>query len=246
VSDLETQLYDLAVANRILAREGIVDAFGHVSIRHPHHPERYILSRSRSPELVCRSDMVEYGLDNEPIHDADKTPERKGYAERPIHGGIYETRPDVMAVVHHHAHSVIPFGVTGRPMQQILHVAGGIVGPLGEVPVWDIRDRFGDTNMLVTTRDQGLDLAQALGDGGAVLMRGHGATTAADTLIRAVHLAIYLSVNAELLTNALNLGGDLVTMSPGEIAETDAMNGWPIVQERTWEYWKDRADLSGI
>ena len=114
------------------------------------------------------------------------------------------------------------------------------------MPVWDIRDRFGDTNMLVTTRDQGLDLAQALGDGGAVLMRGHGATTAADTLIRAVHLAIYLSVNAELLTNALNLGGELTAMSAGEAAATAEMNSWPIVQERTWDYWKDRADLTNI
>lgn len=246
MSDLDQQLRDLAIANRILAHEGIVDAFGHVSVRHPDRPDRYFLSRSRSPELVCRTDLIEYTLDNEPVHDADRTPERKGYAERPIHGGIYTTRPDVMAVVHNHAHSVIPFGVTGVPMQQILHVAGGIVGESGTVPVWDIRDNFGDTDMLVTTQEQGLDLAKTLGDGGAVLMRGHGATTAADNLIRAVHLAIYLSVNADLLLNALGLGGTLKPMSAGESRLTGEMNGWPIVQERTWEYWKDRANLEGV
>jgi len=246
MTDLDQQLWDLAVANRILAREGIVDAFGHVSIRHPGNPDRYFLSRSRSPELVSRSDIIEYTLDNEPVREADRAAERKGYAERPIHGGIYEARADVMAVVHNHAHSVIPFGVTGVPMQQILHVAGGIADDSGTVPIWDIRDRFGDTNMLVTTQEQGLDLAKALGSGGAVLMRGHGATTAADTLIRAVHLAIYLSVNAELLLNTLRLGGTLKPMSPGESKLTGDMNSWPFVQARTWDNWKSRANLDGV
>ena len=156
----------------------------------PAIPERYYLSCSRSPGIVSRGDLMEYTLDNEPIDRRD----RPMYAERPIHGAIYEARPDVMSVIHNHSHAVIPFGVVGRAMPQILHVAGGIAaGADGNVPVWDIRDRFGDTNLLVTTQDQGRDLAAALGDGAVALMRGHGCAVAAETLKRAVHLAIYLA-----------------------------------------------------
>lgn len=246
MSDLDQQLWDLAVANRILAREDVVDAFGHVSIRHPDNPERYFLSRSRSPGIVSRDDLMEYTLDNEPIDQRD----RPMYAERPIHGAVYEARPDVMSVVHNHSLAVIPFGLTGQPMHQVLHVAGGIIPP-GEqtVPVWDIRDRFGDTNLLVTTRDQGRDLAAALGDGAVALMRGHGCVVAAETLKRAVHLAIYLQVNARMVLDARLLagaGGAVETLSEGERLATAEMTAMPLVADRTWDFWCARADLSGV
>jgi ribulose-5-phosphate 4-epimerase/fuculose-1-phosphate aldolase len=243
MADLDQALWDLAVANRILEREDVVDAFGHVSIRHPGNPERYFLSQSRSPGIVNRADLMEYTLDNAPLDQRD----RPIYAERPIHGAIYESRPDVMAVIHNHSHAVIPFGVTGRPLHQILHVAGGITGDGGaEVPVWDIRTKFGDTNLLVTTQDQGRDLASFLDGGAVALMRGHGCVVAAETLKRAVHLAIYLQVNARLVLDCQLLGGDMITLSPGEVAATAEMTALPLVAERTWDYWCARADLEGV
>jgi HCOMODA/2-hydroxy-3-carboxy-muconic semialdehyde decarboxylase len=237
--ELEQALWDLAAANRILAREGIVDALGHVSVRHPDDPARYILSRSRSPGIVSRADLMEFTLDNEPIDQRG----RSMYAERPIHGGIYETRPDVMAVVHNHSFSVIPFGLTGVPLRPIIHMAGGIGA---SVPVWDIRDKFGDTNLLVVTREQGRDLAGALGDGSVALMRGHGCVVAAKTLKYAVLLAIYLEGNARILLDSTRLGGDVVALTPGEVGQTAAMTAMPLVAERTWNYWCARANLEGI
>lgn len=253
MTDLDPHLWNLAVANRILGREDVVDAFGHVSIRHPENPERYFLSRSRSPEIVSRGDLMEFTLDNEPIDPRD----RPMYAERPIHGAIYEARPDVMAVVHNHSLAVIPFGVTGTPLTQILHVAGGILGDgsaldagdddmPAEVPVWDIRENFGDTNLLVTTQDQGRDLAAALGRGNTALMRGHGCVVAAESLKRVVLLAIYLQVNARLLLDCHQLGGAITTLSPGEATATAEMTAMPLVAERTWDYWCARANLDGV
>lgn len=242
MTHLDQALWDLAVANRILAREDVVDAFGHVSIRHPENPERYFLSCSRSPGIVSRGDLMEYTLDNDPVDQRD----RPMYAERPIHGAIYAARPDVMSVVHNHSQAVIPFGVTGRALPQILHVAGGMASGDGAVPVWDIRDRFGDTNLLVTTPDQGRDLAAALGDGAVALMRGHGCVVAAETLKRAVHLAIYLQVNARLVLDCQLLGGDMIALSPGEQAATAEMTALPLVAERTWDFWCHRAELDGV
>ena len=146
MTDLSSSLQDLVTANRILAHEGVVDAFGHVSFRHHGNPDRYWLSRSRAPELVVAEDLMEYILEGDPIDQQD----RPMYTERPIHGGVYQARPDVQAVVHNHSMAVIPYGVTKTPLRPILHLAA-IIG--GQVPVWDIRDTFGDTNMLVTTMD---------------------------------------------------------------------------------------------
>lgn len=238
-TDTDSAKWHLAAASRILAREGVVDAFGHVSIRHPQDPERYILSRSRSPELVARSDLLEFTLDNDLIGQT----EHRLFAERPIHGGIYQRRPDVMAVVHSHSHSVVPFSVSDVPLEQIVHTAGGIPSP---APTWDIRTAFGDTNMLVTTRDQGLDLADTLGDASAALMRGHGSVVAAQSLKRAVLLAIYFEVNAKLLLSTRMLGGHYIPMSPGEQQETSDMTALPLVVERTWDYWLSRANLEGV
>jgi HCOMODA/2-hydroxy-3-carboxy-muconic semialdehyde decarboxylase len=239
MSELASLLHDLAIANRILAREDVVDAFGHVSVRHPEHPERYILSRSRSPALVTRGDLVDFTLEGAAV---DPSETRSFYIERPIHGAIYEARPDVQAVIHNHAYAVIPFAVTPTPLRPILHVAGGIGAT---IPVWDIRAGFGDTNLLVTTMAQGRDLAATLGEAAVALMRGHGCVVAAATLKQAVTTAIYLQVNAALLLDALKLG-EVSYLSPGEIEATAAMTNLPVAVERTWEYWAARADTEGV
>ncbi len=233
MTDLHPLLKDLVTANRILAQEGVVDAFGHVSIRHPDNPGRYWLSCSRAPELVTLDDLMEYTLVGDPIEQQG----RAMYAERPIHGAIYETRPDVHAVIHNHSLAVIPFGVTKTPLRPILHLAA-VIGQ--QVPVWDIRDRFGDTNMLVTTMDQGRDLAKAVGDGRVALMRGHGCVVAGASLKAAVMASVYLQVNAQLLSESLRLG-DVTYLSPGEVAQMSETQLRPLSGDRAWEYWARRA-----
>ena len=152
-----SDLHDLVIANRILANEGVVDAFGHVSIRNPEDPNRYFQSRSRAPELVTADDLMEFGLAGDAIDLQGRTP----YSERMIHGAIYEARPEINAVIHNHAYEVIPFGVTGVPLRPIMR-ACGVIG--SDIPTWDIRDRFGETNHLVVNMDQGRDLVHCLGN----------------------------------------------------------------------------------
>ncbi|MGE3933818.1 MAG: class II aldolase/adducin family protein [Rhodospirillaceae bacterium] len=227
-------LRDLVAANRILAHEGVVDAYGHVSVRHPDRPDRFFLSRSRSPELVTLEDLLEFDLGGEPVEADGPAP----YAERFIHAAIYEARRDVNSVVHNHAHELIPFGVTKAPLRPIFHTASRIGA---EVPVWDIRDKFGDTNLLVVNIAQGRDLAKALADKKLVLMRGHGCAVGATDIYGAVATSIYAQVNARLQMQAMALG-EVAYLSPGEIAamndnEYAATKG----QQRAWEYLKHRA-----
>ena len=236
MTDLDRQLEDLVTANRILAREDVVDAYGHVSIRHPGDPGRYWLSRSRAPELVETADLMEFTLDNQPVDQQG----REMYSERPIHGGVYQSRPDVMAVVHNHSQPVVPFGVTGVPLRPIFHLAA-LIGD--DIPVWDIRDNFGDTNLLVTTNDQGRDLAAALGPRRVALMRGHGCVVAGGSLKEAVMASIYLQVNAGLLLESLKLG-EVEYLSPGEIAIMAEGQLGVRTMGRAWEYWATRAGRS--
>ena len=233
MTDLDRQLEDLVTANRILAREDVVDAYGHASIRHPDNPGRYWLSRSRAPELVERDDLMEFTLDNQPVDQRG----REMYSERPIHGGVYESRPDVMAVVHNHSQPVVPFSVTGVPLRPMFHLAA-IIGD--DIPVWDIRDNFGDTNLLVTTNDQGRDLAAALGPRRVALMRGHGCVVAGGSLKEAVMASIYLQVNARLLLESLTLG-EVTYLSPGEMAIMAEGQLGVRTMGRAWEYWATRA-----
>jgi ribulose-5-phosphate 4-epimerase/fuculose-1-phosphate aldolase len=229
-------LRDLVTANRILAHEGVVDAYGHISVRHPERPDRFFLSASRSPELVTLEDIIEYDLDCNPIDQRG----RAQYTERPIHGAIYRKRPDVTSVVHNHANEVIPFTVVqGARLKPLLHVAAGIGT---EIPVWDIRHRFGDTNLLVTNLAQGEDLAEKLGSNAVALMRGHGAAVAGISIQKAVHISVYLMVNAQLQSAAMRMGGDIVFLSDGEIAE---MQQTQAGHARAWEYWARRAGLTG-
>ena len=234
--DRESLLADLVTANRILAHEGVVDGFGHVSLRDPEDTGRYLISVSRSPELVAEADIVTLGLDGAPAGpSAGET--RPLYLERPIHGAIYAVRPDIGCIVHNHSLSVIPFGVTGAPLRPVFHVASGIGDT---VPVWDIGERFGDTNMLVTTMEQGADLARTLASHSVALMRGHGCVVVGEGLRETVMKAVYLEVNAALLLAARPLG-DIRFLSPGEMALSWATNTGANPQKRAWDYWAARA-----
>jgi HCOMODA/2-hydroxy-3-carboxy-muconic semialdehyde decarboxylase len=239
VADLETAIRDLAIANRILACEGVVDAYGHVAIRHPERPDRYLLARSRSPERVTRADILEYTFDGEPV----VKPSPKPYTERFIHGGVFEARPDLMACVHNHAYSVLPFSVSKTPLRPIWHTASG----MGHVaPVWDIRDKFGDTNLLVVTVEQGRDLARALGTNVVALMRGHGCIVVGRTLQAAVITAVNTMLNAQMLLAALQLG-PVTYLSPGEVEKgLEMYYSAQMSTERAWEYYVARCDVSDI
>ncbi len=239
MEDVNAVIEKLVAGNRILAREGVVDGFGHISTRHPNDPERYLLSRSRSPELVESDDILEFRLDGEALDD-------KGfavYAERPIHGSIYEKRPDVMAVVHNHSYEVIPFGITRTPLRPVAHVASRIGA---HIPVWDIRAKFGDTSLLVTNMEQGHDMAACLGENHVVLMRGHGCAVAADSIEEVVLKSIYLQVNARMQMDAMRMG-EVTYLSPGEITfrETATPETMRLGTERVWEYYTRRAGIAG-
>ena len=226
-------LRDVAIANRILAHEGVVDSFGHVSVRHPDNPERYLLSWARAPELIEASDIVEFTLDGEGLDLGERRP----YGERMIHGAIYEMRPDVGAVIHNHSYDVIPFASTGTPLRPVMHTCG-VIGE--HIPVWDIRDRFGECDHLVVTMDQGRDLAEGLSDRPIALMKRHGCVVVGKTLQEAVMRAVYLQVNARLQLQAMHLGTpDYLT--PTEIEACTATQLSPLGLERTWEAWCRRA-----
>jgi HCOMODA/2-hydroxy-3-carboxy-muconic semialdehyde decarboxylase len=202
---------DLVIANRILAHEEVVDGYGHVSARHPERPHNFLLSRSRSPELVVAEDILEFRLDGEPVAPTTMSL----YTERYIHAAVYAHRPEVRAVVHHHAYDLIPFSVTEVPLQPLFHAAARIGN---HVPVWDIAATFGeDTNMLVTDLDKGQDLVKKLGLARMVLMRGHGTTVVAATLVEAVLISIYSQINARMQMQAMALG-NVKFLNPGEAA----------------------------
>jgi ribulose-5-phosphate 4-epimerase/fuculose-1-phosphate aldolase len=225
-------LYDLATANRVVANEGVLDAFGHISVRHPENPKRYFLSCSRSPELVEVNDIHEYDQESQPIA-SQKHPM---YLERVIHGEIYKARPDVMAVCHHHAPAVLPYCISGERLVPVF-ILGGVLGH--EVPFWDQRDDFGDTNMLVQRPDEGASLARALGPHRAVLMRRHGATVVGRDLRELVFRTIYSARNAEYQTQA-RLIGNVSALSAGEAALIGAQAEQPGALSRAWEYWVTR------
>ncbi len=211
----------------------MVDAFGHISIRHPENPERYFLSRSRARELITADDIMEFTLDGDAIDGGDRRP----YGERPIHGGLYEMRSDVNSVVHNHALELIPFGVTETQLRAITHVGA----PIGnDIPTWDIRDKFGETDHLVVTMEQGRDLASCVGDGRVALMRGHGGVVAAANVREAVMTAVYLQVNARLQLMSMPLG-EPKFLTPGEVEMSIQRQFSPLCIDRTWEYWCVRA-----
>jgi ribulose-5-phosphate 4-epimerase/fuculose-1-phosphate aldolase len=237
MSKLDDLIRDLVIANRILAKEDVVDAYGHVSVRHPDDPNRFLIARSVSPELVTAGDIVELSLDGQPVGGETRTL----YLERFIHAAIFEARPEVMAVVHAHAEDTLPFGVAAATrLRPVIH-SGAFIGL--EVPVWDIADNFGDTNLLVTNMAQGRDLAKRLGRGNVALMRGHGFAAASRSLIEVVRLSVYLPRNARVLMRAMQLGGgEIKYLSAGEIeARNRGYRPYSPETWRAWEYWANKA-----
>jgi HCOMODA/2-hydroxy-3-carboxy-muconic semialdehyde decarboxylase len=230
---LDVVLNELVIANRILANEGVVDAYGHISVRHPGNPERFFLARMLAPELVERGDLMEFGLDGQPVSD-----NRSPSVERFIHGAIYEARPEVQGVVHAHAEDILPFGITDVPLRPVIH-SGSFIGR--HVPVWDIADNFGDTDLLVRDMSQGRDLARRLGENNVVLMRGHGFAAAARSIIEVVRISIYLPRNARVQLAAMQIG-KYKPLSDGEIAARAAgYKPYSTQTWRAWEYWANRA-----
>jgi ribulose-5-phosphate 4-epimerase/fuculose-1-phosphate aldolase len=236
MGNLNVLIQDLVIANRILAREDVVDAYGHVSVRHPDDPNRFLIARSLAPELVGPDDIVELDLDGQPVRDEN----RNLYLERFIHAAIFAARPDVMAVVHAHAEDTLAFGIAQRTkLRPVIH-SGSFIG--AEVPVWDIADNFGDTNLLVTNMAQARDLAKGLGGNSVALMRGHGFAAAARSLIEVVRLSVYLPRNARALMRAKQLGGEIKYLSQGEIeARNRGYSPYSLETWRTWEYWAHKA-----
>lgn len=221
---------DLVTANRILANEGVLDGYGHVSVRNPADANRYFLARAGAPALVGAADIVEYDLDSKPVSGTGA-----GYMERFIHGEIYRARPDVTAVVHCHCLDVIPFAAANVPLKPMYHMAYFV----GEgVPVFDIRAAAGITDMLVSTPALGQALAKALGRKPAALMRGHGAVVVADSLHVVVAKAYYLNVNARLQAQAMQLHGGVTYLDPEEAKKAAQ------TYERSWDAWKARLSRS--
>jgi ribulose-5-phosphate 4-epimerase/fuculose-1-phosphate aldolase len=232
VAPIERLIEELVTANRILAHEGVVDSFGHITVRHPDRADRYLMSRARAPERIGADDIMEFALDGTPVDARD----RKPYLERFIHGAIYEARPDIVSVVHNHSPSVIPFGVTGRKLKPLMHMCASIGH---EVPVWDTQAKFGDTALLVTDMAMGRDLAKAIGAGRTALMRGHGAVVAGRSIREAVFISCYLEVNSKLQMQAMALG-DVTYLTRGEVDAIIARTG-PFTINRAWENWCGRA-----
>jgi HCOMODA/2-hydroxy-3-carboxy-muconic semialdehyde decarboxylase len=194
-----------------------------------------LIARSLAPELG-QDDIVELDLDGQPVRGDG----RSLYLERFIHAGIFAARPDVMAVVHAHAEDTLPFGIAqATKLRPVIH-SGSFIG--SEVPVWDIADNFGDTNLLVTNMAQGHDLAKCLGSNNVALMRGHGFASAARSLIEVVRMSVYLARNARTLLRALQLGGEIKYLSAGEIAARNrGYSPYSVETWRTWEYWANKA-----
>src|SRR5215475_7499707 len=224
---------NLVAAYRILAQQGVLDGFGHVSARHNRADNRFIMSRSLAPELVTAADLIEFDFEGNAV-DAKG---RSLYSERFIHAEIYRARADVRAVVHNHAASLIPFGVTNVPLRPMYHMASFIGNG---VPVFDIRKSSGITDMLVSDSKKGHALAEVLGDKAAVLMRGHGVAVVGSTIPIAVGRSIYLDLNAKVQAQAIGLGGNITYLDPQE-AQKMMDNGENRAYERPWELWKARA-----
>jgi len=228
-----SQILDLVIASRTLAEHGVIDAYGHATVRSESDPDRYLMARNLAPELVNEEDILEFDLDSNAI-------DAKGHAvyqERFIHGEIYKARPDVKAIVHNHSPSVVPFACTGCEMKPIFHMSAFI--GLG-VPNWDIRDAQKGTDMLVKTPYLGEHLARQLGKHPAVLMRGHGSTVVGENLQRAVGRTIYLEMNARMQFQSIVLAGSERHIVFMDDAEVQANVSWQNY-ERSWNLWKTRA-----
>lgn len=220
---------DLVAANRILAGLEVLDGFGHISVRHPERADCYLLSRSLAPEQVTRADLMAFDFRSGALDGDARTP----YLERFIHGEIYARRPDVQSVVHSHAAAVVPFAASTVPLQPIYHMSSFL---RAGAPVFEIREKFGMTDMLIRNRAQGAALAEKLGDRSAVLMRGHGYCVVGGSIPEAVFRAYYAAQNAELQQRAIALGTGVTYLADEEAARYDETNRG--VLDRPWQLWK--------
>lgn len=230
MTDVLQCIQDVVAANQILANEGVLDAFGHVSARHPGDPQRFLLSTSKAPELVQELDILEYNSDSEPVSPTTASL----YAERFIHGEIYRARPDVQAICHHHSPSMLPFCISREPLVPV-YQHGAMIG--NHVPRWDSRDDFGDTNLLIVNKEQGASLARALGQASMVLMQHHGATVVGKDIKELVFRSITSCKNAEALYRALALG-PVPGLTPGEIDKAGKVPD--MAMARAWSLWHGR------
>jgi len=225
---VERLITELVIANRILAREDVVDAYGHVSVRHPESPGHFFLSHALAPAFVQRSDILEFDLEGRPVGDDRRTP----YLERFIHSEIYRVRPDVRAIVHCHTASLIPFADSDVPLRAMYHMAAFVAEG---VPVFDIRTAAGLTDLLVRDAALGKALAKSLGQKPAALMRGHGAVVVAGSIPSVVGRSIYLDVNAKAQAQAIALGGKITYVGADEaklrMSDTNEYS-------RAWDLWK--------
>jgi HCOMODA/2-hydroxy-3-carboxy-muconic semialdehyde decarboxylase len=227
------RIADLVLANHILADQGVVDGFGHISVRSARNPSHYFISRSRAPALVADDDIMEYDLGDHAINARG----RASYVERFIHSEIYKVRPDVESIIHSHSAAVIPFGVSDVPLRPISHMAGFLVR---RVPVFEIREAGGnETDMLIKDVSLGSALAKKLGAATVVLMRGHGNAVVGQSIRTAVFHAIYTEFNARLETEALRMGGKITFLNEVEAAKIGEQNDRLV--DRPWEIWKNQA-----
>ena len=226
---------DLVTANRILANEGVLDGLGHISVRHPDNPQWYLMSRSLAPALVTPADVMEYDLDSNAV-------DRQGRAlflERFIHGETYKARSDVMAVIHSHSPTVIPFSISQTPLRPVFNGAA-FLSP--SAPVFDIRQVAGMTDLLIGNGELGKALSMTLAQGAVALLRGHGNVVVGETVQQVVYRAVQTELNARLQLQAVGLGGPLIYLAPEEVVKVNARSGPEAIQiGRTWELWKQRA-----
>jgi HCOMODA/2-hydroxy-3-carboxy-muconic semialdehyde decarboxylase len=222
---------DLVSANHILYQEGVVDGFGHVSVRHEKDPQRFLLARSIAPATVRARDIMEFDLAGEPVNARG----RKPYLERYIHSEIYRVRPDVIAVVHSHSPSLIPFGITGTSLKPVYHMSGFLGAA---TPIFEIREAGGPaTDMLIRDRKLGAALAKSVGPAAFALMRGHGSVAVGSTLKQVVYRAIYAEINARLQAEAMRLG-TVTYLNDAEAAGASRTND--AVIDRPWDLWKSK------
>jgi len=226
---VSSTIRELVDANHILFDQGVVDGFGHVSVRHPPSPDRFLLARSMAPGLVTEKDILVFDLDGAPVEKGGPA----AYLERFIHSEIYRKRPDVVAVIHSHSPSVVPFSaVPGTKLRPIFHMCGFLGAG---TPVFEIRDFAGpSSDLLISDNRLGSALAQTLGSGPAVLMRGHGSTVVGSTLRQAVFRAVYTEVGARLQSEAMKLG-PVTYLTEGEAIATTNTNNTQI--DRAWFLW---------
>jgi ribulose-5-phosphate 4-epimerase/fuculose-1-phosphate aldolase len=224
-------LEDLAAASRILVDQGVFDAAGHVSMRHPGHAGRFLMSRSLAPQMITADDIMEFDLDCNAVDPRG----RNGFIERYLHGEIFRARPDVMAIAHSHSPSVIAFGLSNTPMRAMYHNAAFLAAG---VPVFDIREKFGVTDIVVSTAAKGAALAQVLADKPVALLRAHGMVVVGPTLPVAVFRAIFTDISARIQHQALALGGPLAALDAEEGRLADVVNVQTV--GRSWDLWKQR------